>query len=157
MIQVSPALNTSYIQQTSSNKENPKRASWKQVKINLGKDVTLFNHPHRAGGPCSPLKHTQSMEKAQASMKGHMLELPGKWNKGPGIIWDSVHWVHASSSSQDAGTYFTSLSSRQQQLHHTGWLRQHREELGNITNYSISKCYFSVANWRMSVPNLDQM
>lgn len=127
-------------------------------KNKSGKGCHPLNHPHRAGGPCSPLKHTWSVEKAQASTKGpsHVLELPGKGNNGPGIIiWDSVHCVCASSSSQDTGTYFTSLSSRQLQLHHTGWLRL-RGELGNVTNYSISKCYFSVTNWRMSVPNLNQ-
>lgn len=153
MIQVSPALNTSYTQQRG----NPEWTSWEQAKINLGMVVTLWTGgPRRAGGPRSLLKHTQSMEKAQASRKGpsHVLEVPGSGIRDQAS--SEIQCIGSMPVPPPKTQAHISLSSRQLQLHQTGWLRQHRGELGNITNDGISKCYFSVANWRMSVPNLDQ-
>lgn len=163
MIQISLALNTSYIQQTSYNRENPKQTTWEQAKINQGKGYYTLNHPTESRTRRSTFSPAQSRGKARAHVRGpsRVVEPPGKWDKGPGIIWELLCWVHASSSSQDAGTYFTfpwtgQLSSRQLQLHHTVWLRQHTRELENMTNFGICKCNFGGANNRKSVPNLDQ-
>lgn len=56
------------------------------------------------------LKHAQSKEKACAFVRGPscVLEPPGKWDRESGIIQELRCWVHASSSSQDMGTHFTS-------------------------------------------------